>query len=433
MARRKTHEEFLEELNKINPNIEALEKYQGQKIKIKCRCKVCGREWEAFPGGLLQGSRCPSCVIKSKTKTHEEFIKELNEINPNIEILGKYQNGRTKIRCRCKVCGYEWEPLPCNLIQGGGCRQCVIDKLRKKLRKSQEVFEEEVKNINENIVVLEKYVNIRTGVLVQCKLCNSKFKIYPKSIHELKNIFCPVCSDGISYPNKYIRNFLKQLPISNLTYEWHPEWAKQYSYDNYFVYNNNEYIIEADGAQHFSQKNFSKFNTNDVQERDRIKNELANNNNIIMIRIDCQKSNSDYIKGKILESELSSIFDLSGIDWDFCHKQSLNSLVKQVCDLYNDGYKNMGIVHKLKINKNTVRRYLQLGNELGWCNYVIIKDKEVNVYDKSNLKLLYSFTNLSNCVNFLNDKYKTEFDRNTIISVCKGRKKSYRGFIFKYV
>ena len=73
-------------------------------------------------------------------------------------------------------------------------------------------------------------------------------------------MLCPVCSDGVSYPNKYVRNLLKQLPIENLEYEWKPEWGKQYSYDNYFIYNEKEYIVEADGAQHFKDSIFSKLN-----------------------------------------------------------------------------------------------------------------------------------------------------------------------------
>lgn len=49
MSRRKTHEEFLEELNNINPNIEILEKYKGSNIKLLCKCKIDKYEWYATP------------------------------------------------------------------------------------------------------------------------------------------------------------------------------------------------------------------------------------------------------------------------------------------------------------------------------------------------------------------------------------------------
>ena len=55
-------------------------------------------------------------VIKmSKRKTHSEFIEEMNEINADIEILGKYINNREKIKCRCLIDNYEWEAIPSNL------------------------------------------------------------------------------------------------------------------------------------------------------------------------------------------------------------------------------------------------------------------------------------------------------------------------------
>ena len=54
-----------------------------------------------------------------KKKTHEEFIKELKIINPNIEIIGKYSKSNIRIKCKCLVCNYEWEALPHCLIYAG--------------------------------------------------------------------------------------------------------------------------------------------------------------------------------------------------------------------------------------------------------------------------------------------------------------------------
>ena len=43
-----------------------------------------------------------------KRKTHEEFVAEVNKLNPHIEISGLYVNAESKINCKCNVCGYEW-------------------------------------------------------------------------------------------------------------------------------------------------------------------------------------------------------------------------------------------------------------------------------------------------------------------------------------
>ena len=51
-------------------------------------------------------------------KTHEEFISEMNEINSNILILGKYIGARDKVKCKCLIDGNEWEAMPTNLLKG---------------------------------------------------------------------------------------------------------------------------------------------------------------------------------------------------------------------------------------------------------------------------------------------------------------------------
>lgn len=66
---------------------------------------------------------CPNCFGTIK-RTHEEFIDLINKINPNIIILGKYINNQTKIECKCKKCDGLFSMKPCHLIDGHGCRHC---------------------------------------------------------------------------------------------------------------------------------------------------------------------------------------------------------------------------------------------------------------------------------------------------------------------
>ena len=42
-------------------------------------------------------------------KTHEQFLKDLKKVNENIIVLGMYVNGKTPILCKCKKkkCTYE--------------------------------------------------------------------------------------------------------------------------------------------------------------------------------------------------------------------------------------------------------------------------------------------------------------------------------------
>ena len=60
--------------------------------------------------------------------THEEFMEkfyEKNENAENIEILGEYVNNKTKIKCKCKIDGYEWEVKPNDLLNGISCPKCA--------------------------------------------------------------------------------------------------------------------------------------------------------------------------------------------------------------------------------------------------------------------------------------------------------------------
>ena len=73
-----------------------------------------------------------------------------------------------------------------------------------------------------------------------------------------------------------------------------------------------------------------------------------------------------------MNSELPQLFNFSedDIDWLNCYETGCKSLVKTVCEIWNQGiYKTVKISEILKISLQSVGRYLKQGVELGWCNY----------------------------------------------------------------
>ena len=128
MGKRKTNDEFLKELSVINPNIDVIDEYVTNNIKLKCRCKIDGYEWFGLPTNLLRGEGCSKCRNKKLhtmlSKSHNDFIREMQLVNENIEIIGNYKNNKTKIRCKCKIDGYEWEGIPSHLLRDVGCPVC---------------------------------------------------------------------------------------------------------------------------------------------------------------------------------------------------------------------------------------------------------------------------------------------------------------------
>ena len=165
----------------------------------KYHCNKCGAELWMIEDGLLRGGNC-ACCSNSSNKTIIKGINNIATTHPTlvkyfVNIEDSYINSfgsNKKVLCKCPNCGYEKEMKICNLYHNG--------------------------------------------------------------------FSCPQCSDGIKYPEKLMFNFLQQLKENNLiedfTYQYtkkHSKWCKDYRYDFYFKLDNEQYIIETHGEQHYRE------------------------------------------------------------------------------------------------------------------------------------------------------------------------------------
>jgi len=186
-------------------------------------------------------------------------------------------------------------------------------------------------------------------------------------------IACPKCSDGVSYPEKFMFQFFEQLSLifkvqlSKTTFSW----CKGYRYDFYIEKING--IIEAGGLQHYEEINNNWNSLEETQNNDFDKEWLARENKIKnYLIIDCRKSELKWIKDSIMRSRLPKLlgFEKEDIDWLKCHEWACSSLVKVVCELWDREKQNtLEISNRLKISTSTIRKYLKQGVELGWCDY----------------------------------------------------------------
>ena len=435
MGKRKTHEDFLKELSVINPNIEIMDKYQTNNTKIKCRCKLDEYEWFAIPINLLRGEGCPECgrvkVSKMFTKSHEKFVEELEYINSNIEIIGNYKNNKTKIKCRCKIDGYEWEAIPIHLLRGIGCPVCsnrIIISGVNDIKTTHPSFVKYFKNIDDSTKYSSGSAKKITCICPDCG--------YEKNmpLYHLINygFACHKCGDGVSYPNKFIRLMLDQLLGNDVFYEWNDDWCGAYRYDSYFIVNEKQYIVEADGGWHYQDNKLSNISVDKTREIDNLKDRMAREHDITVIRIDCRQSDKNYILNNIMLSPLSEIFDLSCIDWDRCNEFACKNLIKEVCNIYRNYEYNIDYLSSLfHLHKRTIQSYLVKGNEIGWCKYTLKKAKKpIDVFDLQNNKL-YSFESVRQCVDRLSIIYNMNFAYNSVVNACE-KLKSYKGFNFKW-
>lgn len=191
MPKKKTHEEYVAEVNKINPNIEVVGTYLDSKTKILHRCKIDGYEWYATPHNILRGRGCPKCSGHIKL-THDEYVNRLFNINPNISVLEQYVNYATPIKHCCLIHNYEWYALPSNVLSGHGCKKCASDKLANDRSKNTLQYIEDVKNVNKDIMVIGEYVNAHTPILHKCLIDGYEWYAKPNNILSQKG--CPKCS-----------------------------------------------------------------------------------------------------------------------------------------------------------------------------------------------------------------------------------------------
>ena len=368
MSHKLSNDEFLLKVSKTSPNTKVIGEYVNVTTKVEVECLICGNHWNTTPSNLFKGSGCIVCYNrnkrgKSRTKTHNEFVSEMQTINPLVHIQGEYIDTNHKIEWECLKCGKKYNSYPLDLLNGHWCRKCKEKPSR--ITKSTKEFIEQLGEINNKWIIIGEYNGIRKKIDVRCSNCGYQRSAYPNNL--LANrCSCPQCSDGISYPNKFSRAFIQQLPVTNVIYEYSPSWIKPSRYDNYFEYNSKAYILEMDGSFHYQNTNLSCKSLDEIKAIDLEKEKIAILHNITVIRIDCQKSKMEYIKNSIKNSELSKIFDLSKIDWDLCDKYACNSIIFKAYESFLKLYtqeKTKGeiyqeIANEYHINYYTVIHYI---------------------------------------------------------------------------
>ena len=210
MGKRKTQEEFIDELKVINPAITVEGNYANNHTKVLCHCNKCGYTWHATPHNLLMGHGCIVCA-KRKKRTTKEFIKDLNDVNQNIIIIGKYDGVDKKIEVQCRICGAKWEARPHNLLNGSKCPECAIMRNANRTRKKQSQFIEELSAVSPDILVIGEYANVDTPIEVKCNLCGHEWKAIPNNL--LKGSGCPKCNYYLktSFPEQAIYYYVKQI------------------------------------------------------------------------------------------------------------------------------------------------------------------------------------------------------------------------------
>lgn len=135
---------------------------------------------------------------------------------------------------------------------------------------------------------------------------------------------------------------------------------------------------------------------------------------------------------------------MKNIDWESCSKYNFEQLTKTICSEWNN--KNINdttkdIVIKLNLNRAFVINRLEVGTLLGFCSYnpkeeskkfynSLKKKVEIFAKDGKSLGIFNSAKDIENCSI---EEFGVILKKGMIQKVCKGKRKTYKNFIFKYV
>ena len=295
MSKKKTHEEYVNELKDINADIEVVGIYVDYKTPILHRCTIHNIEWNISPGNALSGKSCRLCkgdkIKNSKKMSHTEYVERLSIFNFNVDVIEQYVNAHTPILHRCKIHDIKWMVRPADVLRGDGCKQCHLERFSASKSKTHDEYASELKIKNINVEVIGTYVKAKTPITHMCLVCGNKWEASPDNI--LQGTGCPVCN--ISHGEKEILDYLCRRSISYI-----PQFTfagcknkKLLPFDFYLPEYN--LCIEYDGIQHYEPVQY--FGGDDALKKrkhnDSIKTNYCLSNKIGLIRI---KYNQDVVQ-----------------------------------------------------------------------------------------------------------------------------------------
>lgn len=285
---------FEERLKKEkNGDFELIGEYKTMRTKTKIRHKVCGYEWYTIPHTLMlskKGLGCPNCQYREKSKTTEEYIKELEcKSNGQYKLIEgqKYKHNREKLKFKHVTCGTEFYILPSSILRDQeSCPECQKNRPSPKKRTNEKFKKELFENKGESYELVSEYDHALAKVKVKHTKCNHEWWVRP--YHILHDNGCPYC-----YGSRGELLVQETLEDNNI------EFKKEYTFEDcvyinklrfdFAVFKENTLLccLEYDGIQHYEPieyfgglENFKK-----QQIRDNIKKEYCLNNNIPLLKI----------------------------------------------------------------------------------------------------------------------------------------------------
>ena len=138
-----------------------------------------------------------------RKKTHEQYVLELHEKNPMVEVIGRYINSSTPILHHCIKHDILWNITPHNALEGKGCKQCKKEKFCKSMCKTHKEYVDELKIKLPHVIAIENYVDSSTRIMHYCIKHDVLWESTPDNV--LHSTGCRLCR-GEAIGNKLIKS-----------------------------------------------------------------------------------------------------------------------------------------------------------------------------------------------------------------------------------
>ena len=374
----------------------------------------------------------------------KDFLYNIGEIINNKKILDRIilnkNNPRHKsfaYKVECQICKNIYIIRENNIKKTKGCIECsrINDRLICNARPDLKIYFQR-SNLN---YFYSKSIGSSLKLDFICPTCQSDKKIAINTLARA-GLGCTNCSDKVSFGEKFFRNILDQLNIN---------YIYQFKFDKSTFLNNKKYtplydfcipniklLVEIDGEQHYSKKNY--FN-NDQYIKDNIKDEFANENGHQIIRIPYQSLNYYELFNEI-KNRLHNYFNFETVIIADAIEYASRPLVKIFSEKWNEGKGVMQIVKETSYDKSVVLKYLKMSSDLGLSDYTIensrIRGRKLSNY-KRKKKILCIETNeifdsCKDCSNMSYEKFGMKIGETSIRNNIEGYSKSAGGLHFKY-
>ena len=430
---------------RFDGNIICLESVKASNTSIKHFCKKHQYEYMSPPARVLQNKYgCKFCGAEAHTQSLEEKLEKTKKrifelVGNEYEIVGGFTaiDDMAKFRHNCENGEkHYFDMTPTSFIYRGSRCYCENPSISRVIPGFNDIHttRPDVEEWMHNKEDAYKYsMSSKEKILWDCPDCKNTFEERICNVNS-NRLSCPFCSDGISYPNKFMYNSLYQIKddLDFLEREYNPDWCKFEfkgnkrcgKYDVYFGIDGQRYIVEMDGGLGHGNKvhTNSLLSQDELLQIDLIKDKLAQEQGIQVIRIDCNYKTDNkytYILNNVLNSDLKDIIDLSKIDFDLSNKNSVSSLIVKAGELWNQGLTAGQIRKELKIGEGTVTSYLKTASEIGVCDYSVEKSKARSKYRK-----VYCTTTDIVFESITSAAKTYDTNRDGINKCCKGIKKS---------